>query len=405
MIDTECIRKIFSTTAFVRTGGSKEEKQCAEYLQNMCKNLGLKAEIETFEVPMYDIQEANLTIDGENYPCKGYFNSGNGCVEAPLYYLTNTDEASMKRCKDKIVLVDGNLNYWRYRDLLAYGALGFITYCGDVNHDNCDIDQKELRLLDETDHRILGVTIHARDAVDIVNKDSRIAQITLVQNSYVGHSQNIVLDLAGESEETVVFSAHYDTTALSVGAYDNMSGCIALLYIAEHFSKASHRYKIRLIWCGAEERGLLGSKAYCKKHKEELSKARLNINLDMIGCTMGRFMAFCTDDQIKEYLERAAFDEKFGLDARFGIRSGDSNSFADCGVPAVSFARIAPGNTSSIHCRYDTAKLIRPQQLICDMHFIAGFTERVANSDKFPFDKMIPDKIRTDLDYYFMRKR
>ena len=43
--------------------------------------------------------------------------------------------------------------------------------------------------------------------------------------------------------------------------YDNMSGSVGILGIAEHFAKNPHRYGLRFIWCGSEERGLLGSKA------------------------------------------------------------------------------------------------------------------------------------------------
>ena len=34
------------------------------------------------------------------------------------------------------------------------------------------------------------------------------------------------------------------------------------------------------LWCGSEERGLLGSKAYVAAHEEDLKKTVLNINLD-----------------------------------------------------------------------------------------------------------------------------
>ena len=55
----------------------------------------------------------------------------------------------------------------------------------------------------------------------------------------------------------------------------------------EKFIHTKHRYGLRFVWCGSEERGLLGSKAYCEAHEEELKKGVLNVNLDMIGCTTG----------------------------------------------------------------------------------------------------------------------
>ena len=124
-----------------------------------------------------------------------------------------------------------------------------------------------------------------------------MATIELEQEEYKGVSWNVVAELPGEVEETIVLTAHYDSTALSQGAYDNMSGSVGILAIAEHFSKHPHRYGIRAVWCGSEERGLLGSKAYVKDHEEELPKIIFNVNLDMIGCTMGKFIAACTTEE------------------------------------------------------------------------------------------------------------
>ena len=66
------IRRVFDDTAYVRVGGSAEEKRCAEYLVNHLAQRGLNATLEPFEVDMAAIKEATLTVDGEDIPCKGY---------------------------------------------------------------------------------------------------------------------------------------------------------------------------------------------------------------------------------------------------------------------------------------------------------------------------------------------
>ncbi|WP_289481240.1 M28 family peptidase, partial [Klebsiella pneumoniae] len=71
------------------------------------------------------------------------------------------------------------------------------------------------------------------------------AKIVLKQEEYEGNSHNVILELPGEIDEYIVLTAHYDSTSLSQGAYDNMSGSIGLLGIAEHFSKNPHRYGLR----------------------------------------------------------------------------------------------------------------------------------------------------------------
>ena len=139
------IMQIFEDTAYVRTGGSPEELRCAQYLAGECAKLGLEAKIESFEVDMATMQEALLLCDGEAVPCKGYLCAGSGEVEAPLCYLRNTDKYSLSLCRGKIVMIDGYMGYWMYQDLLENGAVGFITYDGDANYEDWDMDQRELR--------------------------------------------------------------------------------------------------------------------------------------------------------------------------------------------------------------------------------------------------------------------
>ena len=315
-MEVKQIKKIFEETAYVRMGGSESELKCAKYLVEKCAQMGLEAHLEEFEVDMADMEEAELLVEGKAIPCKGYLCAGSGEVTAPLYYMPHDDAYSLVGCKDKIVLIDGYMGYWRYQDLLENGAVGFITYDGNANYADKDIDQRELRSYVSKGNKILGVNINAKQAIELVKKDVKEVTIRLKQKEYKGKSHNVVLDMPGENSETIVLTAHYDSTSLSQGAYDNMSGSIGLLGIAEKFVNETHKYGLRFIWCGSEERGLLGSKAYVAAHEEELKNVALNINLDMIGCIMGKFIACCTcEEKLVHYLEYLSGVEGFGLRA------------------------------------------------------------------------------------------
>ncbi len=405
-MDSQYIMQIFKDTAYVRMGGSGEELRCAEYLKDQCAKLGLQAHIEAFEVDMANIQEAQLLIDGHSVTCKGYLNAGSAEVEAPFLYLPSTDTYNLSLCKGKIVMVDGYLGYWIYQDLLENGAVGFITYDGNVNYTDHDIDQRELRAYVHQGNKIPGVNINAKDAVRLVESCPKTAKIILKQDEFVGKSHNVILDIPGETEETIVFTAHYDSTSLSQGAYDNMSGSVGLLGIAEHFASHPHRYSLRFIWCGSEERGLLGSKAYCASHEADLAKVVLNINLDMIGCIMGKFIACCTtEEKLTHYLNYFALEKGWGLGVRQDVYSSDSTPFADKGIPAVSFARIAPPNTGTIHNSYDTIALMSGEQMVKDIDFIVSFADRMANAVRCPIAREMPDNMKEKLDIYLCRKR
>ena len=405
-MDANKIMQIFADTAYVRMGGSAQERRAAEYIQDQCAQLGLSAAIEPFEVDMASMRKAELVVDRESIPCKGYLCAGSAEVEAPLYYLRGKDAYSLSLCRGKIVLLDGYLGYWIYQDLMENGAVGFITYDGNANYADWDIDQRELRSYVSKGNKLPGVNINAKSAIELIRKGAVTARITLQQEEYKGTSHNVVADLPGQIDEYIVLTAHYDSTSLSQGAYDNMSGSVGLLGIAEYFAAHPHRYGLRFVWCGSEERGLLGSKAYVQAHEEELKTMALNINLDMIGCVMGNFIACCTTEEaLIHYIKYMALEKGWGISVRQDVYSSDSTPFADKGVPAVSFARIAPSNTATIHNSYDTAAVIKGEQMIDDIGYIIAFTERMANALRCPVAREIPDNMKEKLDIYLCRKR
>ena len=209
---------------------------------------------------------------------------------------------------------------------------------------------------------------------------NKVKQIRLEirQKEYDGESHNVIAELPGKREEWIVLSAHYDTTSLSHGAYDNMSGCA----------------------------GLLGSKAYVRDHEKELRQTVLNINLDMIGTYMGKFIACVSaEEKLTHYISYMAAEVGFPIAAENGVYSSDSTPFADHGVPAVSFARIASGNVAPIHCRYDVKDVMSMEQLQKDIDFLTVFTGRFANAAVCPVAREIPETIRKQLDEYLFRKR
>ena len=406
-MDSKLIQQIFDDTAYVRTGGSPEELKAAEYIRDICRGFGAEAVIEEFDVQMATMHTDTLTVDGVSVPCKGYLNAGSHEVEAPLYYLTGKDKYALDGCRGKIVLFDGYLGYWKYRDMLEHGAVGFITYDGSVNYADNNIDRRELRaMVAEGVEKIPGVNINAKDAVKLIKGNAKTAKITLSQDEYVGKSRNVVLDLPGETDETIVFTAHYDSTSLSEGAYDNMSGSVGLLAMAEYFTTHSHKRTLRFVWCGSEERGLLGSKAYCADHEDALAKIALCINLDMIGCTMGHLIACCTSEEaLVSYISYLGRELGTLIDPYQEVYSSDSTSFADKGIPAVSFARISPREAATIHNSYDTAEIIKVENMQVDIDLITIFAERMANAAFCPVRHEIPDNIKEKLDEYLCRKR
>ncbi|MBR7184442.1 MAG: M28 family peptidase [Clostridia bacterium] len=391
--------------AYIRTGGSPEERACADAIIAQCAAIGLTAHREPFTVDMATIRTARLEADGRTVPCLGYLCAGSHTVDAPLYYLRSSDPASLAACRGKIVLLDGALNHATYQNLLRHGALGFISCNGDVHRPDEAIDQRELRRIVVGDgEKLPGVNIHAKSALALVSGGAKTAKIILEQEEYTGESQNVLLELPGESPETILFTAHYDSTALSQGAYDNLSGCAVMLHLIDRFRTHPHRRTLRFLFCGSEERFLLGSQAHVQMHADTLAQIVLDINLDMLGCIMGAFGArCCAEPSVVSYIEFFAAELGVSIPSRQGVHSSDSAPFADRGIPTVSFACGAPANFATIHTIHDTPAVLSGDQLLADAEVVFAFADRMANAVNFPIPRTVPDNMRRELDKYFCR--
>jgi Zn-dependent M28 family amino/carboxypeptidase len=84
----------------------------------------------------------------------------------------------------------------------------------------------------------------------------------------------------------VVVGAHLDSVPRGPGINDNGSGSGALLEIAEVYAAQGRetRNKLRFMWFGAEEFGLLGSRHYVSTlSQEQRDDIELMLNFDMVG--------------------------------------------------------------------------------------------------------------------------
>ncbi len=403
--------EILKNMEYVRTGGSSKEEKCAKYIVSLLKDIGIKGQIEEFKVQDAKIEKCSLKITkpyNKTIECLAYKNGSNANnLKKELFYLRNTNsKAELSKVKDKIVLIDKlGIPYWTFKDLLEYGAAGFITLYGKLQYEDNDIDQKELRGSLRELGSLPACSVNVKDFYEMVRQGATEAVLDIKQEEIkTTKSRNVVANIKGEDDRTIIFTAHYDSTPLSKGIYDNATGSVGILKLCEYFKQNKPKHNLIFVWCGSEERGLLGSKAYCIKHKKSLDKIDLCINLDMIGSNLGHFIACITgEEKLVNYLEYFGRINGYGIDAYQGVYSSDSTPFADNGIPAVSFARIT--EHEPIHVRYDDMKTINEVVIKKDIETILEFSKLMANADIIPVNRIIPDNMKEKLDYYLFRKR
>lgn len=396
------IKKLVESLSFVRTSGSEEEKKLVLIFEKVLNELSVETRLVPFSVPGYHTRKARFSVDGEEIPCRPIWGFGTGLVEGELYYLRRMDPCVKSACRGKIVLLDGALRASLYDFLVEAGALAVVASCGDAAASDRAVDQRARSFTLEGRAKIPCAMIHIKDTVHLVSRAARRATLQVEFDSFTATSYNLIVDLPGESEERIDICAHYDSTSLSHGSYDNLSGALALLYLAEHFASRPHYRSLRLLFCGSEEVGLFGSLHYCAS--SELAGAVLNINLDMVGSLMGAVEAIsCADEKLEKYLSSFLKRRRIPASVRHGIRSSDSTSFTYFGVPAVSFARSAPDHIVRIHTPRDLPETIGARQLLADMKMVAAFTEKAASED-FPVPFSLSEKVKKESQDYMKRR-
>ena len=116
---------------------------------------------------------------------------------------------------------------------------------------------------------------------DLINRFYRkgkpvVIHLKLFSTRYLKKSRNTIIDLEGteEPEKIVIVSGHMDSWDVGQGAIDNGGGMMIswVVPIVLHILNIRPKRTIRAILWTGEEQGLIGGKAYIKKHKNELDQ-------------------------------------------------------------------------------------------------------------------------------------
>ena len=398
---------------FVRVSRTKEEKEAASIIKKEIEEVGGVAVIKEFEVRDWKINKQKFFVNEpelKEYEVTAYGCSLNtdGPLTAPFYYFDSFTEVSRKKAKNCIVLVNGYLNYDAYKEIVNSGAAGFITYSNDIYEDktNSDLDIRELRKQLSDMKKLPGVHMRSIDAMELVKSNPITVTIDNDQIEFSSTSQNVISVIKGELEEEIVFTAHYDSVPFSNGLYDNGAGSAILLELYRYFINNKPLRTLRFIWCGSEERGLLGSKAYVKENKKDLKNIVLCINVDVAGPVLGKdgIVVMANKDAVK-FVEEYRNKIEYVCDVRSDTYSSDSIPFADKGIPGLNFMRFGVQGTAHIHSRKDTLFFMSEDALFNTFKNTLEFSKHLANIEEFPIQRKIDNKMKEKICKYLKKRK
>ncbi|MCL1845516.1 MAG: M28 family metallopeptidase [Defluviitaleaceae bacterium] len=121
-------------------------------------------------------------------------------------------------------------------------------------------------------------------------------------------SQNVILTMPGQSSQTIIIGAHYDSIFVP-GASDNASGTALLIESAARMRELGHYYTLQYVFFGAEEVGLYGAWYFANSidHDDVLFMINADVLLEgpylfyMAGYDTG--VLDCTDERWGEIVQ------------------------------------------------------------------------------------------------------
>jgi hypothetical protein len=196
---------------------------------------------------------------------------------------------------------------------------------------------------------------------------------------------NTVGEIRGSDkpDEYVVLGAHLDSWDLGQGTTDNGTGTSVVLEAARILAKSGVRPRrtIRFVLFTGEEQGLHGSRAYVKKHQDDMAKTSMALVHDT---GTGRVIGIGLQGRavVKPILEKELVALKelgvTEIDLR-GMGGSDHMSFERAGVPGFAVRQDPAEYRFSHHSQSDTLDKAHEADLIQGTQVMAVTGLRVAN--------------------------
>ena len=272
----ELLRTIEDLAAFgEKRVGTEGGERAAAYLAARLEALGLSdVHTEPFAFPRHQVTEASLRFDldgGAHAPAFAVLEaSAGGDIDAEVVHVEwATDEQLRdKDLRGRVALVDRNSIYHRstqYDNVARAGAAAMIlSSTAPANLPQVG----SVRSGWEAMGPIPALTIGSNDghAVRAALDAGRAVRAHLAVAAQVdrGVGRNVIGSVPGDSDDTIVIGAHFDTWF--AGATDNGGGVAAILALAARRARRPSRYGLTFVGWDGEEIALYGGYHFLREH-------------------------------------------------------------------------------------------------------------------------------------------
>ncbi|MCX8183252.1 MAG: M20/M25/M40 family metallo-hydrolase [Crenarchaeota archaeon] len=409
-LEEEAYGFLTGLASYERLAGTPGEEEARRYIVSVMEKAGYETLLEEFTVKTFRILRNEFHVLepwSEEIDCRGVGFSGSTIEEgivAPLRYVETGDPMLLSGTRGEILLLsESPPTVEKLLELSKYEPSGLVLSEGTPFRKPSQVD----RLFEVSRRfRVPTVFIGFEDAFRLVKNHASKSRLVLTQEEFDADTCNIIVEKKGVKypEEIIVVGAHYDTVYGVKGGVDNAGGVALLMELAKSMSSLDLKRTVRFVFFTGEELGLRGSFNYVEKHKDEVEKVMMMINLDVNGGAIGGCNAVVTGPQeVKTYLEAMSKELGVNLSVSQDVYSSDSVPFSNRGVPSVSFYRRS-GAGAYIHTPEDDARFTAPIGFKMVGIVARELLLRMANAESFPFKREIPDDVKKKIQEYLKNR-
>lgn len=300
-----------------RSPGGEGERPAFAYICEQLEQAGLDVRVEAFDYETFDIERIDFTVCGKS-------------IEVET--IGFNPYAERRDFGGKAVLIDPDVT----SEALNRMDLGDAIVLTTSPVDYFQLFVHNPRLI---------IYVRDSDFATLMREDCLMCRLKVEGKLETRSSANIVADLPDRdlNDSVAIISAHWDSYRDSPGADDDGSGVGVLLELARYFASYDGDIggTIEFVSFGAEELGIVGSRAYLEAHRHDLRNCVLVFNMDNVGGPQGPVIETLGGVQgIPERTGTSQFPERIrdrtleGLDGRWRIiDTGLTEAFATTNRP------------------------------------------------------------------------
>lgn len=186
---------------------------------------------------------------------------------------------------------------------------------------------------------------------------------------------NLVCNLGGRSDSTIVVGAHFDLVEAGNGVVDNWTGAALLSSLYQGLAGTPRQHTYVFVAFSGEEAGLKGSTAFVKQLGDRRQSVKAMVNLDSLGLSETKVWASHSDQHLVGWLAAVANVMDLPVSGMNvdDVGTTDSEPFRQKKIPAITVHSVTQETLKILHSKKDTIDAVHLDEYYRSYRLLATY--------------------------------